>query len=254
VWSDEFNQGIGQLPLASNWNIETGNEGVWNKELERYVSDTRHSCIVKDPNATDGRALQITATDDNGKTGAAGVYRSARLDSLNHEMPQYGFIEARIKLPFGKGIWPAFWMLGANQNKAIWPACGEMDIMENIGEKQWLSVNQASMHSPGHFAANCKHASYTLPNGQRFSDGYHLFQLMWSPDHASFYVDGNLYETRSAAEVAPSPWPFNARFFFIINVAVGGNWPGSPDASTKFPQRMLIDYVRVYGANHKHQG
>ena len=140
-------------------------------------------------------------------------------------------------------------MLGANIGQVGWPASGEVDIMENIGKKSWEGHNLSSLHSavPGDAHANfTKNAPYDLPGGAAFHDAYHLFQMLWAKDSISFYVDGILYETRTPAEYGKNPWPFNAPCFLILNTAVGGDWPGKPDATTVFPQRMLVDYIRVY--------
>jgi beta-glucanase (GH16 family) len=240
VWSDEFNQPVGSPPDPKHWNHETGDSGYGNQELEDYVDDIEHAQIVADPSATDGRALQIEATKD-----ASGRYFSARLNSAGHETPMYGFVEARIRLPRGQGIWPAFWLLGNNISTVGWPACGEMDVMENIGMESWRGLNEGSLHLAGRSGPDSLHASYQLPNGERFSDAYHLFQMLWLPNAISYYVDGRLYETRTPAD-SSGKWPFNQPAFMIVNLAVGGNFPGNPDATTIFPSKMLIDYVRIY--------
>lgn len=243
-WSDEFAQGVGTPPDPAVWGCNTGGGGWGNGELETYVRDLEHAQIVADPKAADGQTLQILATNTDG-------YQSARLLTKGKKTFQYGFVEARIKLPYGQGIWPAFWMLGANIDQVGWPACGEVDIMENIGKPSWAGHNLSSLHSaiPGdtHTHANfTKNAPYDLPGGAAFHDDFHLFQMLWAKDSISFYVDGSLYETRTPAEYGKNPWPFNAPFFLILNTAIGGNWPGKPDANTVFPQRMLVDYIRVY--------
>lgn len=242
AWSDEFHQGVGALPDPRTWGYDTGAGGWGNGELETYVRDKDHAQIVADPKATDGQALQILSTNDRG-------YQSARMITAGKKTFQYGFIEARIRLPYGQGIWPVFWMLGANIQQVGWPSCGEVDIMENIGKKSWMGRNESSLHSAGAENAHenfTKNASCNLPNGQYFHSGYHLFQMLWSKNSISFYIDGSLYETRTAAEYGKHPWPFNAPFFFVLNTAVGGDWPGKPDATTIFPQKMLVDYIRVY--------
>jgi beta-glucanase (GH16 family) len=239
VWSEEFNEGVGNQPSSTLWNWEVGNIGASNGELENYVSDVAHSHIISDANATDGQALQIQATNTNG-------YESARMTTQGKKTFQYGFIEARIKLPYGQGIWPAFWMLGANYPTAGWPGCGEMDIMENIGNRQWYGENESSLHGPGYSGANSLHAYYNLPRGQTFHDGYHLFQMLWQQDSVQYFVDGNLFETRTPADTNGNPWVFNNPMFFIMNVAIGGYWPGSPNKTTTWPQNMLVDYIRVY--------
>lgn len=247
AWDEEFHQGVGAAPDPAVWGYDTGAGGWGNGELETYVSDREHSRIVADPEATDGQALQILTTSSHG-------YESARLLTRGKKTFQYGFVEARIKLPYGQGIWPAFWMLGADVGKVGWPGCGEVDIMENIGKQAWWGHNLSSLHSA---AADdpqrdlIKNAPYDLPAGQTFHDRYHLFQMLWARDSMSFYVDGNLFETRTAAEYGKNPWPFNAPYFLLLNTAVGGYWPGKPDDTTHFPQRMLVDYIRVYQQKSK---
>ncbi|MCW3059140.1 MAG: glycoside hydrolase, family 16 [Capsulimonas sp.] len=241
AWSDEFHKDVGAQADESSWNLETGPNHA-NAELEIYTNDQEHGHIVADPRATDGRAFQILST-----TGKQ--YESVRMTTAHKKPFQYGFVEARIQLPYGQGIWPAFWMLGENIGQVGWPRCGEIDIMENIGMKSWANLNLSSLHSasaaPPH-GDLIKNDPYTLPKGQIFTNSYHLFQMQWVKDSIAFYIDGNLYETRTAAEYGENPYPFNAPFFFLINTAVGGSWPGNPDKTTVFPQKMLIDYVRVY--------
>jgi beta-glucanase (GH16 family) len=152
----------------------------------------------------------------------------------------YGRFEARIKIPYGQGMWPAFWMLGNDIDTKGWPTCGEIDIMENIGREP--STVHGSMHGPGYDGGS----SYSLSSGN-FSDDYHIFAVEWESNVVRFYVDGTLYETRTPADLpAGATWVFDHPFFILLNVAVGGNWPGSPDQTTVFPQTMLVDYVRVY--------
>ena len=244
TWSDEFHQGVGAKPDPAVWGYDMGAGGWGNGELETYVSDLEHAQIVAAPGATDGQALQILSTNTHG-------YESARMLTSGKKTFQYGFFEARIKLPYGQGIWPAYWMLGKNIGKVGWPTSGEVDIMENIGKKSWEGHNLSSLHSAApddpHAHANfTKNAPYDLPRGAAFHDEYHLFQMLWAKDSFSFYIDGTLYETQTPAEYGKKPWPFNAPFFLLLDTAVGGNWPGKPDATTVFPQRMLVDYIRVY--------
>jgi uncharacterized protein (TIGR03437 family) len=171
-----------------------------------------------------------------------GVYTSGRIKTEGLYAAEYGRIEARIKVPFGQGMWPAFWMLGNNITTVGWPACGEIDIMENVGFTP--SIAYGSLHGPDNYNVT---AQYQLPNGN-LADDFHVFAVEWSPQQITFYVDGNLYETQSNTG---NGWVFNVPgnpFFIILNVAVGGDWPGSPDATTQFPQDMLVDYVRVYQA------
>jgi beta-glucanase (GH16 family) len=157
----------------------------------------------------------------------------------------YGRFESRLKMPAGQGMWPAFWMMGVDIDRVGWPACGEIDIMENIGKEP--SVNHGSIHGPGYTGDVGIEAHYTLPGGKKFFDDFHIYAMEWEPDVIRFYVDDVLYATEAKASLrAGQRWVFDHPFFLLLNVAVGGDWPGRPDASTKFPQTMLVDYVRVY--------
>ena len=157
---------------------------------------------------------------------------------------KFGRIDIRAKLPVGKGIWPALWMLGANINTVGWPVCGEIDIMELVG------TNPARVHGTMHWkpvsgASINKGGSYDLSSGN-FSDRFRVFSIIWEEDKVRWFVDDVLYFTFTKADVGAANYPFNAPQFLIFIVAVGGNWPGPPDASTFFPQRMYVDYVRVF--------
>jgi len=247
VWSDEFSGTAAQsAPNLANWTYDTGGRGWGNNELEVYCAYGSHAapCDSKSPNAyvgNDGH-LHIVA-----RQPSPGVYTSARLKSEGLQSFQYGRIEARIRMPRGQGFWPAFWMLGDDISKVEWPACGEIDIMESVGSKP--STNYGSIHGKG-FTGTKIGTPYDLPNGAKFADAFHTFGILWSPKLIKFYVDNpaNVYATYTPASLpSGGVWPFDARkFFFILNVAVGGSWPGSPDASSVFPQEMLVDYVRVY--------
>ena len=156
--------------------------------------------------------------------------------------PTYGKIEARIRLPIGQGIWPAFWLLGANIEDVGWPACGEIDIMEYRG--QYPASVHGSLHGPGYSGSSALTRQFTLSNGT-FHTGYHVFTVEWSAGQINWFVDGQLYSSVKPQEVSGT-WAFNHPFYVILNVAVGGNWVGAPDNSTLFPQTMLVDWVRVY--------
>jgi beta-glucanase (GH16 family) len=239
TWSDEFNGPDGAPPDAAKWVVETGANRWGNRELEYYTARREN---VRQENGN----LLIEAVKEafTGPDGIRSDYTSARLETVGRFTQRYGRFEARIRLPSGRGIWPAFWLLGDNFKAAGWPSCGEIDIMENIGSES--ATNHGSMHGPGYSGAHPLTATYTLPSG-RFSDGFHVFAAEWEPRAVRFYVDGNLYETRTPADIpAGKSWVFDHPFFIILNVAAGGNMPGSPDASTVFPQVMLVDYVRVY--------
>ncbi|MFI2489103.1 family 16 glycosylhydrolase [Promicromonospora kroppenstedtii] len=233
TWSDEFNGAAGSAPNAANWNHETGAGGWGNNELQNYVNSRQNSALDGNGN------LVITARQDG-----SGGYTSARLTTKGKVQPQYGRLEARIKIPRGQGIWPAFWMLGGQFPGTPWPNSGEIDIMENIGREPHLV--HGTLHGPGYSGGNPITGQYMHPQGWSFADDFHTFAVDWSPNSITWLVDGNAYQTFTPANTGGNPWVFNQPFFFILNVAVGGNWPGYPDGSTQFPQQMLVDYVRVY--------
>jgi beta-glucanase (GH16 family) len=241
VWSDEFDGPAGTPPDASKWNFDVGGNGWGNNELEYYTNRLDNSFIDGEGN------LVIKALKEN-FTGTDGVrrnYTSARMLTAGKFVKRFGKFEARLKLPAGQGIWPAFWMLGEDISSVGWPRCGEMDIMENIGREP--STVHGTLHGPGAFGGNGLSGSFLLSGGQPFSSDFHVFTLEWQPNVVRFFVDGNLYQTRTPADLpAGAEWVFDHPFFLLLNVAVGGNWPGSPDDTTVFPQTMLVDYVRVY--------
>jgi len=240
VWSDEFSGADGSAPDAGKWAIQTGGNGWGNNELEYYTTRPQNVQVS-------GGNLVITALkeDYTGPDQVLRHYTSARMQTKGLFSQQYGRFEARIKIPKGQGMWPAFWMLGNNIDTAGWPACGEIDIMENIGKEP--AIVHGTLHAPGYPGAGYS-AAYTLPSGQNFGDSFHVFAVEWEPQQIRLYVDGNLYATDTpAASPAPTSWPFDSQpFFILLNLAVGGDWPGNPDSTTQFPQQMLVDYVRVY--------
>jgi beta-glucanase (GH16 family) len=240
IWSDEFNGANGSAPDPEKWTIVTDGSGFGNREQEYY---TDRSTNVHQQNGS----LEIVARRESytGSDGVTKPYTSGRIESRGHFQFQYGRAEARIKIPKGQGIWPAFWMLGSDFVTAGWPGCGEIDIMENVGFEP--SKVHGSLHGPGYSGGSPLSGVYTLPNQARFSDDFHLFAVEWEPNQIRFYVDDILYETQSAAGVPQGRrWVFDHPFYIVLNVAVGGYWPGDPDATTGFPAQMLVDYVRVY--------
>ena len=235
MWADEFNGPANSAPDAAKWTYDLGGGGWGNQELETYTNLPQNVFV-------DGAGHLVIRAERSGST-----YTSARLKTLGKFSAQYGTIEARIRLPFGQGIWPAFWMLGTNFATAGWPQCGEIDIMENIGQQP--SINHGSAHGPGYSGGNSVTGLYTLPGGARLSDDFHVFAIQWAPGTIKFLVDGNPYKTVTASSLpSGAPWVFDSPFFLILNVAVGGSWPGGPDATTQFPQQMMVDYVRVSGS------
>ncbi len=243
VWADEFN---GTSVDSSKWEFMIGtgtNYGLppgWgNNELQYYRSQ----------NATvDNGRLLITAREQRyrGKD-----YTSARLRTLNKGDWTFGRFEAQIKMTVGQGIWPAFWMMPTDNVYGGWPQSGEVDIMENIGSEP--STVHGTIHFGDPYPNNqSSGASFTLPGGQRFTDGFHTFAVEKEAGVIRWMVDDVLYSTKTPADTAGYTWPFDERFHFLLNVAVGGDWPGPPDATTVFPQTLEVEYVRVYDGNHPH--
>lgn len=245
VWNDEFNGPQGSAVDTSKWSFDVGGQGWGNNELQTYTSRTANARIENGSLIIS--ALQETYT---GPDNITRNYTSARLLTKNKFAQTYGRFEARIKIPYGQGIWPAFWMLGDNIDTVHWPNCGEIDIMENIGKEP--SRVHGTFHGPGYSGGGGITGAFQLPGRRKFSDDFHTFAVEWEPNVMRFYVDRRLYQTRTPRDLpAGASWVFDHPFFIILNVAVGGGWPGNPNTTTVFPQRMLVDYVRVY---QRHQG
>ena len=242
VWSDEFNAPDGTPADATKWNQETGNSGwTYNQERQYYTPGTANA-------VQRGGALVITATTQGASqlTCEYGPcrYTSARFNSQNKFAQKYGRFEARIQITRTQGLWPAFWMLGDDIGSKGWPTCGEIDIMENIGKEP--AKNHGSLHGPGYSGGGALTGAYTLASGA-LADAFHVYAAEWEAGAIRFYVDDTLYETRTPADVPNgSRWVYDHPFFIVLNVAVGGNFPGDPDNTTILPQEMKVDYVRVY--------
>jgi beta-glucanase (GH16 family) len=241
VWSDEFNQPDGSAPDPTKWGYNTGGGGWGNNELEYYTSRTNNIRIV------DGQ-LVIEADQEN---FGGSSYTSGRLLTQGKWSWTYGRIEARIKIPRGQGIWPAFWMLGNSIGSVGWPACGEIDIMENIGKTSDQGTDHGTIHGPqsggDYNGGTGVGGTYTLPGGAALADDFHVYAVQWTTNQIQWFVDTNLYFTATPAGLpSGSTWVFTQPEFITLNLAVGGNWPGNPDGTTVFPQQMLVDYVRVY--------
>jgi Glycosyl hydrolases family 16/F5/8 type C domain len=236
VFDDEFNGAGGTTPDASKWTADTGTGQ--NGELEYYTNNK---------NATmDGAGnLSIEARKESPAENPGSQYTSGRINTLNKFAFTYGHAEARIKVSGTQGLWPAFWMLGANFPTVGWPRSGEIDIMEHVG-KVPDSV-YSTLHAPAYNGGNGDGSPYTVA-GTDFASAFHTYGVDWDASHMTFYVDGNAFFTLNKADVEATrgPWVFDHPFYLILNNAVGGDWPGAPDATTVLPQKMLIDYVRVY--------
>ena len=234
VWSDEFNGPAGSTVDGSKWGFDQGGSGWGNNELEFYTNRT-------DNVRTDGQGhLEIVA---RAESFGGRDFTSGRINTAGRFTQQYGRFEARVKMPSGKGIWPAFWTLGDDIGSVNWPTCGEIDIMEAVND---VTVNHGSAHGPGYSGGNPLTGTIRAPSGS-FADDFHLYAIEWEPNEIRWFVDGTMYERHTSADVpAGTRWVYDHPIFMILNIAVGGNFPGNPDGSTRFPQSMLVDYVRVY--------
>jgi beta-glucanase (GH16 family) len=241
VWSDEFDGAAGAVPDPAKWAHDLGGGGWGNEELESYTDRPANARL-------DGAGHLVIEARREAFTGADGRardYTSARLKTQGLFSRAYGRFEARIKLPEGQGMWPAFWLLGDDVTRVGWPSSGEIDIMENIGREP--TTVHGTIHGPGYSGAQGPGSSYELGEGRRFADDFHVFAVEWEPEAIRWYVDDVLYETRTPADIPKGAhWAFDHPFFVILNLAVGGRWPGDPDATTKLPQQLVVDYVRVY--------
>jgi beta-glucanase (GH16 family) len=230
VWQDEFD---GETINADSWTHEVGGDGWGNGEAQYYTDDPKNAYVA------DGH-LNIVALKENflGK-----LYTSARLTTQDKVEVEYGRIEARIQIPEGQGLWPAFWMLGNDLPQVGWPFAGEIDIMENVGHEP--STIHGTVHGPGYFGGNGVGGPKNLPGGQRYADDFHIFAIEWEEDEIRWYMDDELY-FKVTPNTVPGEWVYDHPFYMILNVAVGGEWPGYPDGTATFPQTMKVDYVRIY--------
>lgn len=245
TWQDEFNQPAGTGPDPARWAYDLGNgeDGWGNAEKERYTDSRHNSFVVDDPEATDGKALVLRA-----ERASDGSFTSARIKTAGKKYFRHGHIEARMRLPVGAGIWPAFWLLGRRVDELGWPAGGEIDIMEMVGRQP--GTTHGTLHGPGYSGDAGLHGMASLPDGKPFHEAYHVFSLDWSPGKIVWSLDGHPFQVFTRGDVPPGGrWVFDDdSFFIILNLAVGGRWPGYPDDTTEFPQELRIDYVRVFAA------
>jgi len=234
AWEDDFDGPAGQPPNAANWRHDLGTN--WGNDQLEYDTDLPANASL------DGAGnLAIIARKE---TYFDQEYTSARINTRALFEQAHGRFEARIKLPVGQGMWPAFWLLGGNNETVGWPNCGEIDIMENRGQEP--SVILGSAHGPGYSGGKAISTSYTL-SGAGFDADFHVFAVEWSQSRITWLVDGTPYRTITPASLPKgATWVFDHPFYIILNLAVGGNFVGPPDDSTIFPQTMLVDWVRVY--------
>jgi beta-glucanase (GH16 family) len=233
-WNDEFN---GTALDLTSWGFDVGGSGWGNNELQYYTNNRPENIYLSNGNLV----IQAKKEAFSGKE-----YTSSRILTKGKREFTFGRIDIRAKLPVAKGLWPALWMLGKKIDQTNWPSCGEIDIMELVG------TNPNKVHGTLHWASASSSTTrvqygtaYTLPSGT-FADKFHVFTTIWSADNVEILMDDISYYKFNRSNVGAAAYPFNEPFFLIFNVAVGGDWPGSPDASTTFPQQMVVDYVRVF--------
>jgi beta-glucanase (GH16 family) len=259
VWSDEF-ASSSSTPAQPNpliWTYDTGNSGFGNNELENYCAwgSSTSPCSTTSPSeyvasypGTDG-ALYIVAQQPS-----AGVYTSARLKTQGLFSFQYGRLEFRSLVAEAQGFWPANWLLGNNIATVNWPACGEQDVLERVNAVATPDWNEGSVHGTGFTGGTGLGTQYNFPSGQTAGGEFHTYGMIWSPNNVQYYIDSpsNIYATYTTSSLTPlndgAVWPFDSgqSNFIILNLAIGGDYPGSPDSSTPFPSEMLVDYVRIY--------
>jgi beta-glucanase (GH16 family) len=238
VWSDEFDGPAGAPPDPSFWTHELGDgsasgiPGWGNDELQHYTDATDNAAL-------DGRGHLVVTARRNGRG-----YTSARLVTKDKLAVAYGRLEARIRVPRGAGLWPAFWALGTDLDEAGWPGAGEIDVMEHVGRDPRRVFG--ALHGPGYSGEDGFVGSVELPND--VADDFHVFSVDWEPGLIVWSVDDTAYHRATPADVAPSPWVFEHPFSLLLNVAVGGTFGGPVADGTSFPQAMHVDYVRVFAA------
>jgi len=238
IWNDEFNGSQNAPPDTAKWSYDLGDGGWGNQELEVYTSNREN--IFQDGKGH----LVIRAV----KT-STGTFTSARIQTKGKFAVQYGKIEARIKIPRGQGMWPALWMLGGNDSEVGWPKCGEIDAMENIGKE--ASVVHGTVHGPGYSGKGGISSQHQLPGAPALADDFHIYGVEWSPESINFFIDGISYGAVTPTSLPKgAAWVYDHPFFLILNLAVGGGWPGNPDETTTFPETMLVDWVRVSKRAH----
>jgi beta-glucanase (GH16 family) len=245
AWAEEFNGPAGALPGTSPWIHDLGDgsanglAGWGNNELETYTASTANTAL-------DGKGhLLLTVRRADGSEHCyygPCLYTSARLTTRGTRQFTYGRIEARIRVPAGTGLWPAFWMLGDNLPTVGWPACGEIDVVETVGRSP--SLVYGTIHGPGYSGSSSVGGVDVLTAAA--SDSFHVFAVEWQPARIAWSVDGAVYQVATPADVAPNPWVFDHSFHLLLNVAVGGSFGGSVSSDTRFPAAMAVDYVRVY--------
>jgi len=238
TFSQEFDGPAGQAPDPKVWARDLGGGGFGNNERQSYTDGNANAFL-------DGKGnliIEARKEKTKGKDGIERDYSSARLKTQGRFTQRYGRFEARIKMPHGKGIWPAFWMMGESIDKVGWPACGEIDVMEFLGHQ--TKITYATLHGPGYSGTQGKQGRKVCATP--LTDDFHVYGIEWDPTGIKWTLDGEVFHRVVPENVGAAVWPFDQPFFMILNLAVGGHWPGYPDESTTFPQRLVVDWVRVY--------
>jgi beta-glucanase (GH16 family) len=233
-WSDEFND---DKINTNSWGYDIGGNGWGNNELQFYTDKTDNSFLS-------GGRLVIEAKPE--KIGTNN-YSSARLLSKGKQEFKYGRIDIRAKVPTGQGVWPALWMLGSNISAESWPACGEIDIMEVVGKEP--KNLYGTLHWGNKGAPSISSSGKTTVSDPTIGDKFHVYTIVWDDKEINWFFDDVAFHKVTRSQVNANIYPFDSPFFLLMNVAVGGSWPGNPDGTTTFPQRMFVDYVRVFKKN-----
>lgn len=237
AWSDEFDGAAGAPPDPAVWHAETGGHGWGNAELQHYTGSTDNAAL----DGAGNLALTVRRSDPPASAGGWG-YTSARLITKDRVAFAHGLVRARIRLPRGRGLWPAFWMLGQDIDDVGWPRCGEIDVMENFGTDP--AIVHGTVHGPGYCGPQGITASHDA--GVDLADDFHVYSVHREPHRIRWYLDDTLYGTVTPADLRGHAWAFDHDFFLLLNVAVGGTPSVTPDSSLDLPQAMLVDHVRVY--------
>lgn len=233
VWADEFSGEEGAPPDAEYWVHDTGGDGWGNDQLEFNTDSTDN--VYQSGNGK----LRITAREEAYGDNA---YTSGRIKTQGKFQTGYGRVEARIKTPAGQGLWPAFWMLGTDFEDVGWPSCGEIDILEVVAHDP--DTVYGTVHGPGYSGGSSVGGDTTLDVGA--DEDFHVYRVDVEPEHLTWYVDDEPFFELGPGDVSGMPWVFDGEFFLLLNLAVGGTWPGNPDETTEFPATMYVDWVRVY--------
>jgi beta-glucanase (GH16 family) len=241
AWSDEFDGPAGAPADPGIWQPQTGGHGWGNRELQYYTAGTENAAL----DGAGNLAIVVArpAPEDRGRYGGCG-YTSARLTTSRRLAVRYGVVQARMRIPDGQGMWPAFWMMGQDFDEVGWPHCGEIDVMENFGKDPRMVYGAA--HGPGYTGAGITASRRARTS---LADGFHVYSVVWEPSRIRWYLDQRRYATVTQADLRGRPWVFDHDFFLLLNVAVGGNASVPPGPRVAFPQRLLVDYVRCYTAD-----